>query len=240
MEDFSSGNAVVDIEVELYEGEAIVDKTPFHTAFSKGPINTGDPKLNNGQFYFPHPSSKYISYRVKEKPGIAKEFVGFGEEVPTPPGKVVGNTLSPDLYLQLSTFVVPLPGWTPPDDLAIITGPVRDCSGNDVGGARVRYFDVDAGKEVEPGSCDRDIRYVYFDAQYPNPKCAYTDYRQSLWVIANAPGNAAGPNKGHKYRIEYWGRLKDSDTEPVKFAEKEIEVFSKTVNVHQIRPNIQQ
>ena len=171
---------------------------------------------------------------------MAKEFVGFGEEVPDVPGKVVGNTLSPDLYLQLATFVVPLPGWSPPDDLSILTGPVRDCKGEDVGGARVRYFDEDSNKEVEPGSCDRDIRYVYFDAQYPNPKCAYTDYRQSLWVIANAPANAAGPNKGHKYRIEYWGRLKDSDTEPVKFAQKSIEVYAKTVNVHQIRPNIQQ
>jgi hypothetical protein len=177
---------------------------------------------------------------VKEKPGVAKEFVGFGEQVPAVPGKVTGSTLSPTTYEQLSQFAVPLVGWSPPPDLAIVTGPVRDCKGDDVGGARIKFFDEDADKEIAPGTCERDVRYIYFDGQYPNPKCSYTDYRQSLWVIANAPSNAAAPNKGHKYRVEYWGRLSDANTEPVKFAEKSLEIFQNTVNVHQVRPNVMQ
>ena len=121
-----------------------------------------------------------------------------------------------------------------------MTGPIRDCAEEDVGGALVKYFDEDTNKEIEPGTCDRDVRYIYFDGQFPNTKCTYTDYRQSLWVVVNAPSNAAGANKGHKYRVEYWGRLQDSDQNPVKFAEKSIEVFANTINVHQVRPNIAQ
>jgi hypothetical protein len=241
VEDFISSAGVVDIEVELYEGQSMVDKTPFHTDFTKGLVNhVDDATLNNGQFWFPHPASPLISYRVKEKPGIAKEFVGFGEEVPAPPGKVGGSTLSPPSYEQLSTFAVPIPGWEPPPDLAIVVGPIRDCAGDDVGGARIKYFDEETGQEMPAGTGERDIRYIYFDSQYPEPKCSYTDYRQSLWVIANAPANAAGPNKGHKYRVEYWGRLDESQATAVKFAEKSLEIFQNTVNVHQVRPNVQQ
>jgi hypothetical protein len=59
-------------------------------------------------------------------------------------------------------------------------------------------------------------------------------------VIANSPTNAAGANKGHKYRVEYWGRLDAGQSAPVKFAEKSLEIFQNTVNVHQVRPNVQQ
>jgi hypothetical protein len=59
-------------------------------------------------------------------------------------------------------------------------------------------------------------------------------------VIANSPTNAAGATKGHKYRVEYWGRLTESQAEPVKFAQKSLEIFANTVNVHQVRPNVQQ
>ncbi|MBK7581977.1 MAG: hypothetical protein IPI67_17440 [Myxococcales bacterium] len=241
VKDFSSDDPVADIETELFDGEGMFGKQPFHKEFTKGPDHPGSPELNVGEFYFPHPASQYISYRVKEKIGVAKEFVGFGYEVPAAPGKVEGATLSPTLYEQLAQFAVPLVGWTPPEDLAIITGPIRDCKGDDVGGARVKFFDETAGKEMEPGTCERDVRYIFFDGQYPNPKCAYTDYRSSLYVIANAPSNAPGqPKEGNKYKLEYWGRLKDSDSAPVKFAEKSIEIFANTVNVQQIRPNIQQ
>lgn len=241
VKDFSSDEPVADIEVELFEGESIIGKQPFIKEFTKGVSHPGAPELNVGEFYFPHPASEFLSYRVKEKPGVAKEFVGFGEKVPAAPGKVDGNTLSPTLYEQLANFAVPLVGWTPPEDLAIVTGPIRDCVGDDVGGARIKFFDETAGKELEPGTCERDIRYIYFDGQYPNPKCGYADYRQSLFVIANAPSNAPGtPKEGNKYRIEFWGRLKDSDTDAVKFAEKSVEIFANTVNVHQIRPNVKQ
>ncbi len=238
--DFSSDKGVADIEVEVFDGETIFGKTPFLTDFTKGSDHhTSEPGLNIGEFYFPHPAGKYLSYRVKEKPGVAKEFVGFGYDVPAAPGKVEGATLTPDTYAQLTSAVVTLAGWSPPEDLAVITGPIRDCVGDDVGGARVKFFDEDATKELEPGSCERDVRYVYFDGSLPNVKCAYTDYRQSLFVIANAPSNAPGqPKAGNKYRIEYWGRLSESDTEAVKFAEKSVEIFANTVNVHQIRPNV--
>ncbi|MBI3205836.1 MAG: hypothetical protein HYZ29_30145 [Myxococcales bacterium] len=238
--DFSSDKGVADIEVDLFEGETIFGKTPFFSDFTKGVSHhAGETGLNIGEFYFPHPAEKYLSYRVKEKPGVAKEFVGFGYAVPAVPGKVDGATLTPDMYEQLSTAVVTLAGWTPPEDLAIITGPIRDCAGDDVGGARIKFFDETANGEVEPGTCERDVRYVYFDGSLPNVKCAYTDYRQSLFVIANAPSNAPGqPKAGNKYRIEYWGRLSESDAEPVKFAQKSVEIFANTVNVHQIRPNV--
>jgi hypothetical protein len=106
---------------------------------------------------------------------------------------VNGSTLSPASYEQLSTFAVPLVGWEPPPDLAIVTGPIRDCAARR-GGARIKFFDENAGTEIVPGTCERDVRYIYFDSAYPNPKCAYTDYRQSLWVIANSPSNASEPN----------------------------------------------
>jgi hypothetical protein len=241
VEDFISNKGVADIEVELYEGDSIVDKTPFHTSFTKGVTNhVDDNTLNVGEFWFPHPSSPRLSFRVKELPGVAKEFVGFGDEVPAPPGKVTGSTLSPSSYEQLAYFAVPIPGWEPPPDLAIVVGPIRDCAGNDVGGASIKYFDEQTGQEMPAGTGERDLRYIYFDSQYPNTKCAYTDYRQSLWVVANAPANAAGPTKGNKYRVEYWGRLSDSQPDAVKFAEKSLEIFQNTVNVHQIRPNVQQ
>jgi hypothetical protein len=241
VEDFISNSGVADIGVELFEGDSIVNQTPFHTDVTKGITNhADDSSLNPGEFWFPHPASATLSYRVKELPGVAKEFVGFGDQVPPPPGRVTGSTLSPASYEQLSTFAVPLVGWEPPPDLAIVVGPIRDCAGDDVGGAQIKYFDEETGQEMPAGVGERDIRYIYFDSQYPNPKCGYTDYRQSLWVIANAPANAAGPNKGHKYRVEYWGRLNESQTSEVKFAEKSLEIFQNTVNVHQIRPNVQQ
>lgn len=242
VKDFSSDDPVADIEVELFAGETIFGKQPMHKDFTKGTDHhAGEPGLNVGEFWFPHPADKYLSYRVKEKPGVAKEFVGFGYDVPAAPGKVEGATLSPTLYEQLSQFAVPLVGWTPPEDLALITMPIRDCAGDDVGGARIKFFDETAGKEIEPGTCERDTRYIYFDGQYPNPKCTYSDYRQSLAIVANAPSNAPGqPKAGNKYKVEFWGRLKDSDTDAVKFAEKSVELFANTVNVHQIRPNVQQ
>jgi len=154
---------------------------------------------------------------------------------------VNGNTLSPTLFQQLASFAVPLVGWVPPDDLAIVTGPIRDCAGEDVGGARIKFIDESTGSDVPPGCGDRDVRYIYFDGQYPNPKCAYTDYRQSLWIIVNAMANEPGtPGEGKKFRVEYWGRLQESDTAPVKFAQKSIEIVKNTVNVHEIRPNVQQ
>lgn len=243
--DFSNSNPVADIEVELYEGDSIFGKQPFHTDFTKGTSNhTDDSTLNVGQFYFPHPAFSVLSYRVKEKPGTsgAKEFVGFGYDIPAAPGKVEGNTLSPSTYAQLANYVVPIVGWSPPTDLAIITGPIRDCAGDDVGGALIKFFDESTGQEVQPGCGDRDIRYVYFDGSYPNTKCTFTDYRQSLWVIVNAVSNAPGqPGAGKKYRVEYWGRLKDSDPElGVKFAQKSLEIFANTVNVHNVVPNVQQ
>ena len=238
--DFSSDKGVADIEVDLFEGESIFGKKAFHNDFTKGvEHHASEPGLNIGEFYFPHPAEKYISYRVKEKPGVAKEFVGFGYDVPAVPGKVEGATLTPDMYDQLSTAVVTLAGWSAPEDLAIITGPIRDCVGDDVGGARIKFIDETANGEIEPGTCERDVRYVYFDGSLPNVKCSYTDYRQSLFVIANAPSNApTQPKAGNKYRIEYWGRLSESDAEPVKFAQKSVEIFANTVNVHQIRPNV--
>jgi hypothetical protein len=241
VEDFVSEKGVPDIGVELFEGESLVGRTPFYTDVTKGVENhANDSTLNPGQFWFPHPASPIISYRVKEKPGIAKEFVGYGYDVPPPPRKVTGATLSPASYEQLSAFAVPIAGWDPPPDLAIVVGPIRDCAQNDVGGARIKFFDEQSNQEIEPGTCDRDVRYIYFDDQYPNPRCAYTDYRQSLWVIANSPSNGAGAGLGKKYRVEYWGRLSESQTEPVKFAEKSLEIVQNTVNVHQIMPNVQQ
>jgi hypothetical protein len=240
VEDFSSNEGVADIDVELYEGDSIIGKTAFFSGTTKGPENPGAAELNTGDFYFPHPAAPTLSYRVKEKPGVAKEFVGFGENVPAPPGRVTGSTLSPTLYEQLANFAVPLVGWTPPEDLAIVTGPVQDCAGDDVGGTLVKFFDEGSGSEITPGTCERDVRYIYFDASYPNPKCTYTDYRQSLFLIVNAEANASGPKQGAKFRIEFWGRLSDANAEPVKFAEKSIDIFANTVNVHQIKPNVQQ
>jgi hypothetical protein len=239
--DFSNDQPIGDVEVELYEGESIFGKTPFIQATTKGVTTTGDPGLNVGEFYFDHPSSPFISYRVKEKPDVCKAFVGFGYDVPPAPGKVKGNTLTPNLYLELASFAVPIAGWEPPTDLAIVTGPIRDCAGNDVGGARIKFIDEATETEVQPGTCDRDVRYIYFDGSYPNPKCTYTDWKQSLWLIVNARANEPGtPGEGKKYRVEYWGRLRDSDTASVKFAQKSVEIVQNTVNVHEIRPNIQQ
>ncbi len=241
VEDFISNQGVADIEVELYEGESIVGKTPFFTDFTKGVSHhADDASLNVGEFWFPHPFAPLLSYRVKEKANIAKEFVGFGDEVPEPPGRIVGSTLSPASYQQLASFAVPIAGWSPPADLGIVVGPIRDCQGRDVGGAQIKFFDEQTGQQIAAGEGERDVRYIYFDSSYPNDKCNHTDHRQSLWVIANAPANAAGDGLGKQYRVEYWGRLSASQSDPVKFAEKQLEIFANAVNVHQIRPNVQQ
>jgi hypothetical protein len=241
LEDFSSNDPKPDIEVELFEGDSLFGATPFLDTFTKGPAHPGPTELNQGEFYFPHPASGVISYHVYAKGADAKEFAGFGYAVPAPPGKVTGNTLSESLFATIAGFAVPIPGWQLPADLAIVTGPIRDCKGDDVGGGTIKYFDDATGQELVPGEGERDVRYIYFDGEYPNPTCAYTDYRQSLWVVANAPSNAPGtPGAGHKYHVEYWGRLTDANAQPVKFAEKSLEVFAGTVNVHEIHPNVQQ
>ena len=240
VENFGSSGLVADVDVDLFEGDSIVDKTPFFSATTKGPSSGGPAELNNGQFYFPHPSSPIISYHVKAKPGTAKDFVGFGYEVPAPPGKVQGATVSPSLYTQLTTFAVPLPGWTPPKDLGIVTAPIRDCNGDDVGGAEFKLIDGTTGKQVQAGSCARDPRFIYFDSEYPNPKCQFTDYRQALMLVVNAPTNTTGADKGHVYKVQFFGRLRDTDKTPVMFAEKSVEIFPDSVNVYEIKPNVMQ
>lgn len=240
VQDFGGSDLVADVDVDLFAGDSIVDQKPFFTGTTKGPSTPGPAELNNGQFYFPHPSSPILSYHVKAKPGVAMDFVGFGYAVPPPPGKVQGATVSPPLYNQLASFAVPIPGWTPPPDLGIVTAPIRDCSENDVGGALFKLIDGATGKEVQAGTCGTDPRFIYFDGQYPNPKCQYSDFRQALMLVVNAPTNTTGANKGHVYKIQFFGRLRASDTKPVMFAEKSVEIFANSVNVYEIKPNIMQ
>lgn len=240
VENFGADGLVADVDVDLFEGDSVVDKTPFFTGTTKGVDTPGPAELNYGQLYFPHPSSPILSYHVKAKPGIAKDFVGFGYEVPAPPGKVQGATVSPQLYNQLATFAVTLPGWTPPDDLGIVTAPIRDCNGDDVGGALFKLIDGKTGQEVQPGTCARDPRFIYFDGSTPNTKCQYSDYRQALMLVINAPTNVSGADKGHVYKVQFFGRLRSSDTKPVMFAEKSVEIFPNSVNVYEIKPNVMQ
>ncbi len=240
VDDFGGSGLVPDVEVEVFDGPRIVDQTPFVTMFTKGAENPypGEMDLNNGEFFYdPPPTSTRVSYRVKEKPGIAKQFVGFDLELIGPPGRTEGATVTPALFNQLATFAVPLPNWTPPTDLGLIAAPIRDCQENDVGGAQFRFLDEN-GTEVPAGEGDRDPRYLYFDSQFPNPTCGYTDYRQSLMLVANSPANDSGPDKGRKLTIEVFGRMFETDTEPVVFARQDLEVFGNSVNVYVIVPNV--
>lgn len=233
--DFVSEQPAGDVEVELYAGDAIIGKTPFYTGFTKGPAHPGPLELAIGELYFANPGSGTLSYRAKAT-GAAKETFGFGHVIPAPPGAVMGVAISSSGYVQLAMFAVPLPGWTPPADLGIVIAPIVDCSGNDVGGALAKLVDVATGQEVRPGSCERDVRYLYFDPTYPNPKCAFTAPENALFLVANAPSSASGV----ALRLELWGRLQAADTAPKKFAERAIDVFPDTINVHLLRPNVPQ
>ncbi|MBE7478834.1 MAG: hypothetical protein HS104_02425 [Polyangiaceae bacterium] len=240
VEDWSSSTPVGDMAVDLFAGDSILGATPFHSGYSKGPNHPGPAALGVGELYFPHPASATLSYLVHEVPGVTKPFYGFGLPVPAAPGLVTGSAVSATLYQQLANFCVPLVGWTPPPDLALIMGPIRDCDGNDVGGARVKFFDAHLNQEVVPGTCPRDVRYVYFDGALPNPKCEYTSSTGSAFIIANALQNAACATQGKKLRLEFWGRLQASNAGAVKFAERMVEVFPDTINLHVIQPNVQQ
>ncbi len=241
VENFGADGLVADVDVDLFSGDGIVGKTPFFSGTTKGPSTPNAPaELNNGQLYFPHPSNPILAYHVKAKVGVAQNFYGFFEVVPPPPGKVSGATVSPSLYQQLATFAVPIPGWTPPTDLGIVTAPIRDCSDDDVGGALFKLIDGATGKEVQSGTCARDPRFIYFDGSTPNTKCQYSDYRQALSLVVNAPTNTDGANKGHVYKIQFFGRLRASDAQPVMFAEKSVEIFPNAVNVYEIKPNVMQ
>jgi hypothetical protein len=240
VEDFQNGDGVADLEVALYAGNSIIGQTPFHTGFTKGPLHPGPAQLAVGELLYSHPGTPTLSYHVLGSPGVAMDFYGFGLDALPAPATVVGLTMSPTLFEQLANFAVPLVGWTLPDDLAMVTGPVRDCDGNDVGGARVKLIDVATNQDVVPGTCERDLRYIYFDSSYPNPKCQYSEASNARFLLVNAEANASGPKAGQAFRIELWGRLQASDASPVKFAERSVDLFPGVMNVHVIPPNVTQ
>lgn len=240
VEDFGGSSLVADVSVEVFEGVGILGKTPYVTGTTKGPSTPGPTELNNGQLYIPEPASPFVSYRVAEKPGIAKQFVGIGLAVEPAPAKLSGATVSPSLYNQLATFAVPLPGWTPPADLGIVTGGLRDCAGDDVGNVIFELIDESTGQPMASGTGPRDPRLLYFDGSYPNPKCGYSDYRQSLFLVINAPTNDSGAGAGKKYKVRFLGRFAESDAAPRAFAEQSLEISQNSVTVYYVRPNLPQ
>ncbi|MCC6216777.1 MAG: hypothetical protein IT376_18100 [Polyangiaceae bacterium] len=240
VEDFGGSSLVADVDVEVFEGVGILGKTPYVTGTTKGPSTPGPTELNNGQLYIPEPTTPYVSYRVAEKPGIAKQFVGIGLQVEPAPAKLSGATVSPSLYNQLATFAVPLPGWTPPTDLGIVTGGLRDCAGDDVGNVIFELIDESTGQPIPSGTGPRDPRLLYFDGSYPNPKCGYSDYRQSLFLVINAPTNDSGAGAGKKYKVRFLGRFTESDAAPRAFAEQSLEISQNSVTVYYVRPNLPQ
>ncbi|MEB2312010.1 MAG: hypothetical protein OZ921_20255 [Sorangiineae bacterium] len=243
VKDFLTGNAVPDLDVDLYEGDHIYGQTPFASGTTKGPESGGPAELNDGELFFPTPAASVIAYHVHAKPNVAKEFYGFGDRMFAPPRRIEGTTIRPSDYATLATAVAnaypgTTPGWTPPAGYGIVAAPIRDCDDDDLRGARFVLVDGDTGKPLPAGNCDTDARYIYSDADVPQPKCTFSHPKQSLGVVINVPPNTDAATAAHKYKLQFWGRISESDAEPVLFMEQEVEVFADAVTVYQLLPNV--
>lgn len=233
---FSSGDPMVSVDVDMFWGNAIVDKTVDFSGTTAGP-GGDDAGTAAGDLLFPTPGVSKFAYRVKEKANVTRSLVEFDVSTPAVGAGVEGNGIAPSLFNTLAIAAVPIPGWTPPTDLGILALAARDCNGDDVEGAQGEIWDDDANAAVVPCSGKRDPHYVYFDeSSLPNTYCTYTNATESLFIVINAPVNSEGANKGHHYSFHWKGLLADGDTQPTVFATKSLEIFPNAINVHQVRP----
>ena len=118
---------------------------------------------------------------------------------------------------------------------AFLVSYARDCSGQDVSGARFELLDEN-GALVLSSADEGQPHTSYMQFAIPNPECTHTSFDQSAWVMINAPVNAGDAGVTKPYRLRVKGRLDETDSEPVVFGESSVEMVAGAVTFVHLAP----
>ena len=143
-----------------------------------------------------------------------------------PPGETVSNSVSSGSLSELLTSV--LGSETARADLSVLVTASEDCEDRDVTGAEFRIVYASTGQPVPTGTSPGEARAFYLQHNLPNSQCTFTTTQggRPVWSMVNAPVDATG-----QYKIQFIGRMSESQAEPVVIDEYPVESYPGSMTV---------